>query len=158
MGKVIRRKKKINWVALSKSKKYKIVIFSAIAVGLICVAIGLYLFGQVSKTTLPLSLRLETMANAIPIPGLDKEYTVKLTQAETIVVLTGTKAVALGTPITFTRVGGCVDLIEAISPMYYEGYTTIRPKPDAPNHASGDLIISCGSQKAIILHIETYFD
>ena len=158
MAKGYRRRKSFNWVAFSKSKKYKIIMFSFIAIGLICVAVGLYLFGQVSKTTLPRSLSLEAMSNAIPMPGKEKEYEVKLTKAETIVISTGTKELALSTPITFTRIGGCVDLVEEIKPMYYEGHTEIVPKLNAPNHSVGDLVISCGSEKEIILHIEIYFD
>jgi hypothetical protein len=153
-----KRRGSFNWVAFSKSKKYKIIMFSFIAIGLICVAVGLYLFGQVSKTTLPRSLSLHTLSGAVGVPGAEKEYIVKLTQGEPIIVLTGTKEMALSTPIVFERVGGCADMIEEIEPMYYEGHTRLIPKQTAVNHSMGDLIIRCGSEKPIILHIEIYID
>jgi hypothetical protein len=149
---------KFNIIAFSKTKKYKIIMFSLMALGSVLVIVGFIMMSSVSKTTLPRKLSLEALSGAQLVAGTENEYNVVLSQDEVIVVLTGTGTQVLSKPITFTPNANCKLLIESIAPMYREGPTMLRIKPSAPNHSTGTLVISCGSESSIVLYILTSFD
>jgi len=149
---------KFNIVAFSKTKKYKIIMFSVMALGAIMAILGVIMMAQMSKTGFPRTLELKALAGAEQVAGQENQYNVKISNDQPIVIYTGTGDLVLASPITFVFDEACDAILEPVAPMYREGVTMLRLKETAQNHASCTVRITCGSEKAIILYIETYFD
>jgi hypothetical protein len=146
---------KFDIIAFSKTKAYKITLFSVLGLGLVLIIIGLVMMMMVTPTTVPNRLSVE-MSGLGEIPdGLQGQYQVTLSKDTPIIIYTGTGRTVLESPIIFDLDEDAVNIIEQIEPMRREGDTMIKLKSAAPNHSEGWLTIRCGSYVAKI-RITTY--
>lgn len=151
-------KRKFDWIATSKTKKYKIITAVVLVIGVLFLGLGLLMQNMQTAAVVP--NRLEIVDGTLSGLVGGKLNTYNISQDETIVLTTGTvDGRPLTTPIEFFLLDGAEEFLEIydstntkpITSSHYSGlfYLHIRdnaPGPDENNiYPSGILRITCGS-------------
>lgn len=140
---------KIDLISASKKKGYKIAMYVVLGLGIVLLALGLILMATVTQTVMPNKLAI-TMSG---LEGNKGNYTATISIDEYVTVDTGTGAKPLTEAIVFTLDEGAQTFLQPVASRHRAGVFALRIKADAPDGATGTVLIACGSMPTIKLSL-----
>ena len=147
------QKKKVDIIALSKTRWYKITMFSLLGLGLISMVAGFIMLGSLTGTMPPNKLEITHLSGSQQITSTS--YTMIISQDEPLNIDTGIGDRILDSdkPIVFTLQNGAENFLKPIPSMQQSGIARLQLKDTAQTGDSGDLLITCRTMPTIIVKI-----
>ena len=152
-------KSKVDIIAASKTKKYRIGMFSVIGLGVVLMVVGILLYSMVTPTLSPRGLTVR-MSGLVPVGNT---YTKNISVDEFMIIDTGrSHSAALTSPIVFSWENGSGEdvLLEIPEARWTGGLVELKVNPLANSGDWGTLTISLAGQPTInikLTKITTYF-
>jgi hypothetical protein len=145
---------KLDIIALSQKRIYKIVMVALLGTGLVVMLVGFVMLSGVTPQIPPDRLNVDMSSKTTN----GSIYMAKVTLPETVMIIdTGTGTNALTSPIVFSLNADAKQFIKEIPDMWRCGIAKIVLKDTAEKGDSGYLTISCG-QFSVVIEITAFFD